>query len=109
MKVVFKTTYAPSTIDAVPLYGDHKIKLMSPSFFSDSRMVPWFEEHGVDWKNSIGLTIREWKDGNGDNMVMLYAKRLAKWKNTGIKESLIETWIEFEDPSLATLFKLKWC
>jgi len=73
-----------------------------PSLFSNPMMSDWLVEHGVDLANCIGITTRAWeRDGSMVEVKDAYNGRV-------LYTIITESWIEFEDPELAVLFKLRW-
>jgi len=101
MHVVFKTKY--TWLSSKPNYGDVNLQpfVFEPAqeFLDDDPEIrDWLVEHGIDWQTCIGVSTRPWVN----------APEVEWWRRNECATAL-DTWIEFEDPSLAVLFKLKWC
>jgi len=81
MRIIFRTEY---------IWGLAR----DASFtFEDPRVKDWLNAHGLDW-SCIGITVRPFDAFEG-------------WSVP--PETAIDLWADIEDPSLATLFKLRWC
>jgi len=83
-RIVFKTNYSWNNRK---IYGDVDLYPFTFEVLDDSPDIrDWLVEHEVVWQTCVGETVRPWED-----------------------EAAIDRWIEFEDPEMAVLFKLRWC
>ena len=110
MRVIFKTidmeyTRLPDydVVDFHPLTSSDQHLL-----FDDPQVAVWLIEHGVDWSSCMGATVRRRDDipytiSSSDRAMILSVAPPQLYGAT-----ITEVWIDFEDVSLATLFRLRW-
>jgi len=97
MRVIFKTDY--ESLGKLPeQFGDFKPDLES----FDPNIRDWLVGYQIDWKSCIGATIRVWWDDPNP-------LDTTEFCPPGYGSIATDTWIELEDPKIATLFKLRWC